>query len=169
MLSYSDPTHDKKRRQSLAAQRTQPKISIEPAHTSKSSVTQPLRPSSAAATLLTTIPTQSTPTPPPPPPPSVSSLSSDHGSTLSASSTPRRRLPAIPTSAKSTTTTTTPVTYLCDAQIYLQVTLDANINQLSVVIISAKGLDKHSLYQSNLNGSTLPNEAYAQLRLLPEM
>lgn len=120
------------------------------------------RPSSAAAAL------SSTSVAPPVSAPSASSqapqAASDRGS---SSSTPRRRLPAIPTTPKPTAST---AAFLNDAQILLQVTLDANIRQLSVVIVSSRGLEQHPLYQKALTGANVPaNEAYAQLRLLPEM
>ncbi|KAH9413896.1 hypothetical protein DERP_009495 [Dermatophagoides pteronyssinus] len=94
----------------------------------------------------------------------------------------RRRLPQIPTAHQSGSTSTNSTTttansssassmsncnaaaLLTDAQIYLQVTIDANIRQLSVMIIQAKGLERHPIYAQNLG-----LEAYAQLRLLPEM
>lgn len=54
--------------------------------------------------------------------------------------------------------------YISNAQLLLQVTVDANIRQLSVGIVSARGLELHPAFQASAN-----MEAYAQLKLLPEM
>ena len=124
---------------------------------------------------------------------SISSISSSISATTMTSTTTlqqqqqqqqgstllRRRLPQIPTAAAanahqsgSSSTTNSSASsmsncaaaLLTDAQIFLQVTIDANIRQLSVMIIQAKGLERHPIYGQNLG-----LEAYAQLRLLPEM
>lgn len=102
-----------------------------------------MRPSSAAAVVSTSALGPSTHQCQPPP-------------TLGIS--PRRRLPQIPPSPHPP-----PSNLLPEAQMLLQVTLDSNIRQLSVMIVSARGLEQHPSF------SPSSDESLAQLRLLPEM
>lgn len=82
----------------------------------------------------------------------------------SASVSPRRRLPQIPAAAVAVAQPLPVAEYISNAQLLLQVTVDANIRQLSVGIVSARGLELHPAFQATSN-----MEAYAQLKLLPEM
>lgn len=160
-----------KRRHSLNTQQQQSqatKESGEKATTTASTATvntAPGRPSSAAAAISTTTSgsfSSSTPSSS-----SVNSSQQPPGSSL------RRRLPQIPSATNLTLENQTAsaaaaaaaaASVLNDAQIYLQITFDSNIRQLSIIIIRAKGLDRHPIYVHN------PGlEAYVQLRLLPEM
>lgn len=72
----------------------------------------------------------------------------------------RRRLPQIPKQFSSQKANK----ILSEFRILIQATIDPNIRQLSVMIIKASGLDCHKIYKKNFG-----LEAYAQLRLLPEM
>ena len=140
-----------------------------------------LRPSSAAATLMTT-PTAVIP---------VSASGAPDAffpSKESETTSPRRRLPTIPTTHIPTHChTITPVTGGFEAscaQILIQVIVDTNIRQLSVVIFSARGLDQHPMFvndsidvddcnkkniiNDNDNDNNNNSEAYAVLKILPE-